>query len=219
MIIPDVLDGDRVSIEGHDFELRGGHPDLVWRTEYLWQPEDRAVVGGVLLFAGLHAWIADTPTPRERAAWAETLAEMERLAPRFVMAGHRSAGSATDASVIACTRTYPAEFEEELTKSGNDSEALKAAILERHPDLGLLVALDLGTKVATGEMTWGCRCAPRPVCPPGGPRARRPAAAPMEPAPRGGPRPRAARPPGPRPPWSSPSRPACCSSWSASSAG
>lgn len=155
VIIPDVLDGDRVSIEGHDFEFRGGHPDLVWRTEYLWQPEDRAVVGGVLLFAGLHVWTADTPTPRERAAWAETLAEMERLAPRFVVAGHRSAGSATDASVIAYTRTYLAEFEEELAKSGNDSEALKAAILERHRDLGLLVALDLGTKVATGEMTWG----------------------------------------------------------------
>ncbi|MET7848527.1 MBL fold metallo-hydrolase [Streptomyces avermitilis] len=81
VIIPDVRDGDRVSIEGHDFELRGGHPDLDWRTEYLWQPEDRAVVGGVLLFAGLHAWIADTPTPRERAAWAEMLAEMDGGAP------------------------------------------------------------------------------------------------------------------------------------------
>jgi lambda repressor-like predicted transcriptional regulator len=42
-----------------------------------------------------------------------------------------------------------------LAKSGNDSETLKAALLERYPDLGLLVALDLGTQVATGEMTWG----------------------------------------------------------------
>ncbi|MGW7041484.1 hypothetical protein ACWGDT_01945 [Streptomyces avermitilis] len=100
MIVPEVLQGDHVSIEGHDFELRGGHPDLVWRTEYLWQSEDRAVVGEVLLFAGLHAWTADTPAPRDRHAWAETLAEMERLAPRFVVAGHRSADSATDASVI-----------------------------------------------------------------------------------------------------------------------
>ncbi|MFF3582385.1 MBL fold metallo-hydrolase [Streptomyces mirabilis] len=155
VIVPEVLEGDRVSIEGHDFELRGGHPDLVWRTEYLWQPEDRAVVGGVLLFAGLHVWTADTPTPRERHAWAETLAEMERLAPRFVVAGHRSTDSATDASVIGLTRTYLAEFEEELAKHGNDSEALKSAMLQRYPDLGLTVALDLGTKVATGEMSWG----------------------------------------------------------------
>lgn len=155
VIIPDVLDGDRLSLEGHDFELRGGHPDLVWRTEYLWQPEDRAVVGGVLLFAGLHVWTADTATSRERSAWAETLAEMERLAPRLVVAGHRSADSPTDASVIAYTRTYLAEFEEELAKSGTDSETLKAALLKRYPDLGLLVALDLGTQVATGQMTWG----------------------------------------------------------------
>ncbi|MEU9454460.1 MBL fold metallo-hydrolase [Streptomyces sp. NPDC048277] len=155
VLIPDVLDGDRIGIEGHDFEIRGGHPDLVWRTEYLWQPEDRAVVGGVLLFAGLHVWTADTPTPRERSAWAETLAGMERLAPRYVVAGHRAADSATDASAIAYTRTYLAAFEEELAESGNDSEALKAAMLRRYPDLGLLVGLDLGTKVATGEMTWG----------------------------------------------------------------
>ncbi|WP_275676652.1 MULTISPECIES: hypothetical protein [unclassified Streptomyces] len=30
-----------------------------------------------------------------------------------------------------------------------------AAPLERCPDLGPPVALDLGAKVATGEMTWG----------------------------------------------------------------
>jgi glyoxylase-like metal-dependent hydrolase (beta-lactamase superfamily II) len=155
VIIPDVLDGDRVSIEGHDFELRGGHPDLIWRTEYLWQSEDRAVVGGVALFAGLHVWTADTSTPRERAAWAQTLAEMEHLAPRFVVAGHRTADSATDASVITDTRAYLAAFEEELANSDNDSQTLKTALLNRYPNLGLQVALDLGTKVATGEMTWG----------------------------------------------------------------
>lgn len=33
--------------------------------------------------------------------------------------------------------------------------ALKSAMLQRYPDLGLEVALDLGTKVATGEMSWG----------------------------------------------------------------
>jgi hypothetical protein len=80
---------------------------------------------------------------------------MERLAPRFVVAGHRTADSATDASVIAYTRAYLAAFEEELARSGNDSQTLKAALLDRYAGLGLQVALDLGTKVATGEMTWG----------------------------------------------------------------
>ncbi|MES5823194.1 hypothetical protein [Streptomyces sp. RG80] len=47
------------------------------------------------------------------------------------------------------------KYTEVLAKSGNDSEALKAALLERHPDLGLLVALELCTKVATGAMAWG----------------------------------------------------------------
>ncbi len=39
---------------------------------------------GVPLFAGLHVRTADTPTPRERRAWAETRTEMERLALRSV---------------------------------------------------------------------------------------------------------------------------------------
>ncbi|MGW2740996.1 MBL fold metallo-hydrolase [Streptomyces sp. NPDC001450] len=155
VIIPEVLQEDRLSVEGHHFEIRGGHPGLLWRTEYLWQPEDRTVVGGVLLFAGLHVWTADTATAGERSAWSEVLAEMEKLNPRYVVAGHRSADSATDASVIAFTRAYLAEFEEELGKSGDDAEALKAAMLDRHPDLGLQVALELGSQVATGRMTWG----------------------------------------------------------------
>ncbi|MFZ3474022.1 hypothetical protein ACODT3_06045 [Streptomyces sp. 4.24] len=35
------------------------------------------------------------------------------------------------------------------------SGGVAPAMLRRHPDLGLGVALELGSKVATGEMTWG----------------------------------------------------------------
>ena len=45
-------------------------------------------------------------------------------------------------------------FEEELAKA-KDSAALKAAMEARFPDLGMGVALDIGSKVATGEMKWG----------------------------------------------------------------
>ncbi|MFI2437508.1 hypothetical protein [Streptomyces sp. NPDC018693] len=118
-------------------------------------PEDRAVVGGVLLFAGLHVWTADTATARERAAWAQTLAEMEQLSPHYVVAGHRFADSATDASVIADTRAYLAEFEQELAGSGNAAEALKAAMLGHHPDLGLTMLT--GTRARVGARSGGVR--------------------------------------------------------------
>lgn len=35
------------------------------------------------------------------------------------------------------------------------SAALKAAMQDRFPDLGMGIALDIGAKVATGELTWG----------------------------------------------------------------
>ncbi|WP_328617054.1 MBL fold metallo-hydrolase [Amycolatopsis sp. NBC_00355] len=154
VVIPAPVGSGRFELEGHTFEIRGAHPDLEWRTEYVWQPEDRAVFGGALLWAGLHAWIADSPTATERAAWDEVLAQVEALDPRLVVAGHAAAAAPTDASVIAETRSYLAAFDKELA-GATDSATLRAAMLRHHPDLGLGVALELGSKVATGEMTWG----------------------------------------------------------------
>src|SRR5687768_10280193 len=50
------LTGDLV-LEGHLFELRGGPADLPDR-HYLWQADERAIVGGVLLFQQEHVWVA-----------------------------------------------------------------------------------------------------------------------------------------------------------------
>ncbi len=47
------------------------------------------------------------------------------------------------------------KYTEVLAKSEHPARQSAAALLERHPDLGLMVALELGTKVATGEMAWG----------------------------------------------------------------
>ena len=81
------LTGD-LTLEGHRFELKGGHPGLPDR-HYLWQAEHRAILGGVLLFQHEHVWVADTATPEDRAAWIELLDEMTALDPRFAVPGHR----------------------------------------------------------------------------------------------------------------------------------
>src|SRR5581483_8748037 len=48
------LSGD-LNLEGQRFELKGGPAELPDR-HYLWQPEHRAIVGGVLVFAREHVW-------------------------------------------------------------------------------------------------------------------------------------------------------------------
>ncbi|MFF3965596.1 MBL fold metallo-hydrolase [Streptomyces griseorubiginosus] len=146
------LTGD-LSLEGHRFELKGGPAGLPDR-HYLWQAEHRALLGGVLLFQQEHVWVADTPTPDDRAAWIGVLDEMAALEPELVVPGHRLPGTAADASAITATRDYLVAFEEELGRAA-DGAALTEALVKRYPDNGMLIAAQIGAKVAKGEMKWG----------------------------------------------------------------
>ncbi|MGW2379798.1 MBL fold metallo-hydrolase [Streptomyces sp. NPDC001658] len=146
------LTGD-LTLEGHRFELRGGPVGLPDR-HYLWQTESRALLGGVLLFQQEHVWVADTPTPGDRAAWIDLLDEMAALDPQLVVPGHRLPGTAADSSAITATRDYLLAFEEELTKAA-DGASLTEALVGRYPDNGMVIAAQIGAKVAKGEMKWG----------------------------------------------------------------
>ncbi|GHH26180.1 MBL fold metallo-hydrolase [Streptomyces lanatus] len=146
------LTGD-LTLEGHRFELRGGPVGLPDR-HYLWQAESRALLGGVLLFQQEHVWVADTPTPGDRAAWIDLLDEMAALDPELVVPGHRLPGTAADGSAITATRDYLIAFEEELGRAA-DGAALNGALVKRFPDNGMLIAAQIGSKVAKGEMKWG----------------------------------------------------------------
>lgn len=146
------LSGD-LTLEGYRFELRGGPADLPDR-HYLWQPDYRAVLGGVLLFQKEHVWVADTPTEADRSTWIAVLEAMAALDPLLVVPGHRLPGTPADASAITATREYLIAFEDELAKA-SDGAGLTNALIARYPDYGMQIAAQIGAKVATGEMTWG----------------------------------------------------------------
>jgi glyoxylase-like metal-dependent hydrolase (beta-lactamase superfamily II) len=142
-----------LSLEGHRFDLKGGPAELPSR-HYLWQAEQRAILGGVLLFQQEHVWVADTAAPEQRAAWITLLDEMAALDPVLVVPGHRLPGTAADASAITATRDYLTAFEQELGKAA-DGAALTDALVKRYPANGMLIAAQIGAKVAKGEMKWG----------------------------------------------------------------
>jgi len=146
------LTGD-LTLEGHTFELKGGAAELPDR-HYLWQAEHRAVVGGVLLFQQEHVWTADTNSPEQRAAWVAQLDEIAALDPALVVPGHRLPGTAADLTAVTNTRDYLIAFEQELARAA-DGAALTAALTGRYPDYGMLIAAQIGAKVAKGEMSWG----------------------------------------------------------------
>ncbi|GHH69204.1 MBL fold metallo-hydrolase [Kitasatospora indigofera] len=153
LVLPEILPTDEIDFAGHRFELRGADFHLPDR-HYLWQHQHRALLGGVLLFQGLHVWTADTPAAEQRAAWIDLLDGLEALGPEFVVAGHRTAGAPTDTTAIRYTRDYLRTFETEVGKSP-DAAAARAELERLYPDAGLPLAVDLGTKVAKGETTWG----------------------------------------------------------------
>lgn len=152
VVLPQAFDGDALTVDGERIEIVG--IDGLPNRRYLWVPALNAVFGGVLVFSGVHVWTADTASAPLRAAWVKALDAMAARQPAVVVAGHMVPDAPTSAAAIAYTRSYLLAFEEELAKTPTSAELI-AAMTARYPDAGMAVALQIGAKVATGEMKWG----------------------------------------------------------------
>jgi glyoxylase-like metal-dependent hydrolase (beta-lactamase superfamily II) len=151
IVMPEAFDGQTLTLENQTLKIV--HAAALGNRYYIEVPSLNAIFGGVLVFAGVHVWTADTPA-EARAAWVKTLDTIATRKPAVVVPGHMALDAATDASAIRYTRDYLVAFEEELAKAA-DSAALIAAMTKRYPKAGMGVALQIGAKVAKGEMKWG----------------------------------------------------------------
>ncbi|MGO4398015.1 MBL fold metallo-hydrolase [Achromobacter sp. PAB15] len=152
IVMPEAFDGPALSLEGHDIEFVDA--DGLANRRYIWVPSLKAVFGGVLVFSGVHVWTADTQGAEARATWVKNLEAIAARKPAVVVPGHMAVNVATDVSAILYTRDYLLAFEQELAKAANSAD-LVAAMTQRYPDAGMGIALQIGAKVATGEMKWG----------------------------------------------------------------
>ena len=151
-IVPDVLKGDSLMLEGQKLQvvgLEGKQPD----RSFVWIPSIKAVVGGVVVAENIHLWMADTQTPQSHADWLTTLHSIETLKPKTVIPGHYLGDSARSLAAVQFTADYIKAFDEETAKA-KDSAALIAAMKKRYPALGEESSLELSAKVAKGEMKW-----------------------------------------------------------------
>lgn len=152
IVMPQVLDGDTIAIGKEQLKITGLHGATPERT-FVWIPSLKAAVGGVVLFQGLHVWMADTQTPESRRNWLATLDAVAALKPAIVVPGHFKVGAAMTPDSIAYTRNYVLRFESETAKAA-DSAALASAMRAAYPDAGLDAALQTSAKVAKGEIKW-----------------------------------------------------------------
>ena len=151
-IVPELLSGATLSVDGETIEVRGASGVLAHRP-YVWIPAIKTIAGNIAVFSNLHVWTADTQQAAERQAWLAQLDEMAALQPVTVVPGHMNAGSALDASAIRYTRDYLQRFELEAGKAKNAAELI-AAMQQAYPQAGLGIALEIGAKVNKGEMQW-----------------------------------------------------------------
>jgi hypothetical protein len=77
IVLPEAFDGPSLSVDGVAVEIVAAE-GLVNRR-YLWVPSLNAVFGGVLIFAGVHVWTADTATAELRAVWVANLDKIAAL--------------------------------------------------------------------------------------------------------------------------------------------
>jgi len=150
--VPDVMTGNTIMLEGQTLEVMGLEDSLPHRS-YVWIPSLKAIVGGVNVFAGLHAWTADTQTAQERGDWNRKLDAMAALQPAIVVPGHMLPGQKQDASQLAYTQSYLTRFESELAKAPNSASMIDS-MKSAYPGAGLMVALEIGAQVNKGEMKW-----------------------------------------------------------------
>ena len=150
--LPELMTGNTLLLEDQKLEVMGLDDALAHRS-FVWIPSIKTIAGGVNVFAGLHAWTADTQTSQERADWLKKLATMAALNPQTVIPGHSMPGEKQDVSQLNYTRSYLTRFESELPKASN-AAALIDAMKAAYPNAGLGIALDIGAKVNKGEMKW-----------------------------------------------------------------
>ncbi len=151
-VVPSPLDGDTLQLEGQELKiigLDGASPD---RTA-LWVPSIRSVMGGVLVDAGSHVFMADTQTPQSHQDWLTALRQIQDMAPTRVIPGHYAQGAPQDLAAVEFTANYIRAFDEEAAKA-KDSTALIAAMKQRYPGLQGEASLELSAKVAKGELPW-----------------------------------------------------------------
>ncbi len=153
--VPGALDEGETAVvlEGHRIEILGPMQGDHKHATAVWVPGIKALIGGDLLFNGMHLWLGEHLEP-QRLAWRRVLDELDALGAETVVAGHKQHGMPDDVSSIDFSKRYLDVFEQ-LVDSSADSGELTAALQEAFPDaIDIMGDFLLGnsTRVAMGEM-------------------------------------------------------------------
>lgn len=159
IVVPQPID---VGSCGFAFQIDGGHNVYVYGAQanrtFNWIPSIGTVLGGVLVSANSHLWLADTKTLESRELWLQSLSQMKDLNPSKVIPGHyfKNADGTNPYSVqesIDFTANYIRAFDEEASRTGNSTQLINA-MEARYPNLAGTSDLEMSAQVIKGEVAW-----------------------------------------------------------------
>ncbi|CAG70281.1 conserved hypothetical protein; putative signal peptide [Acinetobacter baylyi ADP1] len=148
IIIPQAYTAKTLNFENEKIEIKGKD-----ELTYLWIPSAKAVVGGIPVSSGIHLWMADTPTTKDRNEVIQTLENIKSLNPKVVVPAHMKSGAAEGLDAVNFSIDYLKQYEKTV-KVTNDSATLIQKMQTQYPNLAETSSLELGAKVVKGEMKW-----------------------------------------------------------------
>jgi glyoxylase-like metal-dependent hydrolase (beta-lactamase superfamily II) len=130
-VLPEALDGDRFSLEGHELHaVETGHTDTKGST-VLWVPDLRLVVAGDVVYNNTHMYVAET-TRDSREEWIASLRKIKALDAAHVVAGHKLPDRDDDPINIDESIRYLRDFNDAESAASTPNE-LYEAVLKHHP--------------------------------------------------------------------------------------
>ncbi len=148
IIVPQAYTAKNLKLENENIEIKGNK-----ELTYLWIPSAKAVVGGIPVSSGIHLWMADTPTTKDRNEVIQTLENIKSLNPKVVVPAHMKSGAAEGLDAVNFSIDYLKQYEKTV-KVTNDSATLIQKMQTQYPNLAETSSLELGAKVVKGEMKW-----------------------------------------------------------------
>lgn len=148
IIVPQAYTAKTLKLENESIEIKGQK-----ELTYLWLPSAKAVVGGIPVSSGIHLWMADTPTTKDRNEVIQALENIKALNPKVVVPAHMKEGAAEGLNAVNFSIDYLKQYEK-VAKATKSSADLIKMMQKQYPDLAESGSLELGAKVVKGEMKW-----------------------------------------------------------------
>jgi glyoxylase-like metal-dependent hydrolase (beta-lactamase superfamily II) len=131
-VLPEALPDAEFDLEGHTLRAVSVGQGDTENSTVLHVPSAAAVVGGDVVYNGVHMMTAETDE-KGRDAWIASLDAVAALNPTIVVAGHKQVGAPDPREAIGASQQYLRDFSR-VVNEGGGVEDIVSAMLDMHGD-------------------------------------------------------------------------------------